>query len=321
MKNYDEVAESVFRRSKEVIKQNTKRRRTLTAIGSAASCLLIAGAVGFGVWRNSVRGTDMVLSGGQFANDGRDYRGASDTVVNHEHSVHEVASGDRDDLIGTIVGLDPPEYPELDETSGSGTLGNDTPGSANGPGYATSSSEPAQELPEETSGSGDISQSAPPCHQSVVQVVDSYPKISPGTYDAPANGTAYLSEPLKGAMEEYVSTNEDCLFYVTVDLYKDGECIGVDSAGFKEEWDRLCGHGFDCVYDTCAADEHHLSMLISREKLENFIPAEGYGYTLCLHGECEGGCVQSHCVQHAQNQSDQSSQSGHHQEHHNGDHC
>lgn len=163
MKNYDEVAESVFRRSKEVIKQNNKRRRTLIAIGSAASCLVIAGAVGFGVWRNSVHGADMALSGGQFANDG----------VNHS-----AGDDDVDDIIGVISYLDPPEYPTLDNeknhgggsdtidgigansstdptsgdiTDSSGVFNNDTPSSANDPGYATSYSEPVSDTDIEES--------------------------------------------------------------------------------------------------------------------------------------------------------------------------
>lgn len=163
MKNYNEVAESVFRRSKEVIKQNNKRRRTLIAIGSAASCLVIAGAAGFGVWRNSVRGSDAVLSSGQFANDG----------VNHS-----AGDDDVDDIIGVISYLDPPEYPTSDNeknhgggsdtisgtganspadmtsgdiTDSSGVFNNDTPGSANDPGYATSSSKPASDTDIEES--------------------------------------------------------------------------------------------------------------------------------------------------------------------------
>lgn len=166
MKNYNEVAESVFRRSKEVIKQNAKRRRTIIQVGSAASCLVIAGAAGFGVWRNSVRGSDAVLSAGQFANDGRDHSGESDTIVNHDLHI-----GEPDGIIGVIPDdLDPPDYPTLDDeknyfggsdtingigassptdsTSGdiidsSGVFNNDTPGSANDPGYATSYPEPA----------------------------------------------------------------------------------------------------------------------------------------------------------------------------------
>lgn len=126
MKNYEEVAESVFRRSKEVIKQNARRRRTLIAICSAASCLVIAGAAGFGAWRNSVRGSDTVFSAGQFANDGRDHSGESDTVND--------------------IGANSPADPASgDITDSSGMFNNDMPGSANDPDYAASSSEPASD--------------------------------------------------------------------------------------------------------------------------------------------------------------------------------
>lgn len=55
MKNYNEVAESVFRRSEEVIEQYKRRRKTLTKIGVSAGCIAAAGAVGFGVLRSTGR--------------------------------------------------------------------------------------------------------------------------------------------------------------------------------------------------------------------------------------------------------------------------
>ena len=182
MKNYDEVAESVFRRSKEVIKQNNKRRRTLIAIGSAAGCLVIAGAAGFGVWRNSVRGADMVLPGGQFANDSVNHSAGDDTVsvTDHVNGIHEdIKASAGDGIVGIVHDpIIPPDYPTLDDeknysggsdtidgigansstdpTSGdiidsSGVFSNDTPSSVNDPGYATSSSEPASDTDIEES--------------------------------------------------------------------------------------------------------------------------------------------------------------------------
>ena len=182
MKNYDEVAESVFRRSKEVIKQNTKRRRTLIAIGSAASCLVIAGAAGFGVWRNSVHGADAVLSSGQFANDGVNHSAEDDTVsvTDHVNGIHEdIKASVGDGIVGIVHDpIIPPEYPTLDDeknhgggsdtidgigansstdpTSGdiidsSGVFNNDTPSNTNGPFYATSYSEPASDTDIEES--------------------------------------------------------------------------------------------------------------------------------------------------------------------------
>ena len=65
MKNYNEVAESVFERSKElIIKKNKKYTRTMIALKTTAiSCALIS-AVGFGSWWSSNQGCDIVLSSG-----------------------------------------------------------------------------------------------------------------------------------------------------------------------------------------------------------------------------------------------------------------
>lgn len=154
----------------------------LIAIGSAASCLVIAGAAGFGVWRNSVRGADMALSAGQFANDGRDHSGESDTVsvTEHVNATHEdIKASTGDGIVGIVHDpIIPPDYPTLDgvndynggngningigtdspgaaasgDTTSSGEVSdNDMPGSANDPGYATSSSEPALDTDVEES--------------------------------------------------------------------------------------------------------------------------------------------------------------------------
>lgn len=87
MRNYEEIAERVFRRSEEIIERNNKRRRVMTRVCSAAGCLAVAGAVGVGVWANA----NNVLSGGQFANDGHDHSGGTDTVTgstDNENSGH-----------------------------------------------------------------------------------------------------------------------------------------------------------------------------------------------------------------------------------------
>lgn len=182
MKNYNEVAESVFRRSKEVIKQNNKRRRTLIAIGSAASCLLIAGVVGFGAWKNSLRSTDAVLSNGQFANDNVNHSSEDDTVsvTDHVNGIHEdIKASAGDGIVGIVPDPNiPPDYPTLagendynggngnvnaigtdslgsadsgDIVDSSGVSDNDTSSPANDPGYATSFSEPASDTDIEES--------------------------------------------------------------------------------------------------------------------------------------------------------------------------
>ncbi len=275
MKNYKEVAESVFRRSEEVIEQNKRRRRTLIMNGSAALCIVAAGAVWFGVWQSAGRGAEIAQPAGQFANDGSNYSVESDAVDDkHNNMINEPiiepAPGASDSIIGTSVDVDPPVYPTF---------------------------------------------------------VESYPKVKSGAYDAPENGTVYYSDALKGALEEYVEQNEQeqYLFSVAADFYKDKVLVDVDSPEIcGDEWNRLCGQGFKCEFRDCAGtsgtgNDRHFCMTLTREELESFAPAVGYGCRLSLYGECEGGCIRSHCnnsVCHLPTQS----QSSHHAEHHSG-HC
>lgn len=62
MKNYNEVADEVFRRSKEVEEENKLRRRRMTEIGVSAACWAAAGAVGFGIWKTNIAGKGVVTS-------------------------------------------------------------------------------------------------------------------------------------------------------------------------------------------------------------------------------------------------------------------
>jgi len=277
MKNYKEVAESVFRRSEEVIEQNKRRRRTLIMNGSAALCIVAAGAVWFSVWQSARRGAEVAQPAGQFVNEGNNYSVESDAVDdkhnNIDESIFEPVPSASGSIIGTSVeGVDSPEYPTLVE-------------------------------------------------------VESYPQVSSGAYDAPKNGTVYYSDALKGALKEYSSQDEQdiILFHVIADFYKDGVLVDVDSPEICEnEWNRLCGQDFQCYFNECAGNsgtvnKRHFCMTLDREQLESFTPAEGYGYTLCLYGECKGGCIRSHCNNSVCNLPTQS-QGCHHNGHHSG-HC
>ena len=48
MKNYKEMADSVFQRSNEIIAENKRKRRNLIGITSAISCVCLAALIGFG---------------------------------------------------------------------------------------------------------------------------------------------------------------------------------------------------------------------------------------------------------------------------------
>ena len=63
MKDYNEVAKSVFERSKElIIKRNKRNMRIMTTIRTLGICLVLVSAIGFGSWWSSGQGSDIVLS-------------------------------------------------------------------------------------------------------------------------------------------------------------------------------------------------------------------------------------------------------------------
>lgn len=62
MKNYKDVADEVFSRSKQVEAENKLRRRRITEIGVSAACWAAAGAVGFGIWKTNIAGKGVVTS-------------------------------------------------------------------------------------------------------------------------------------------------------------------------------------------------------------------------------------------------------------------
>lgn len=63
MKNYEEVAKDVLKRSEEVIIKKIKRqRRVMKAISTAAVCLVLVGAAGFGAWMSRQQGSNIVLN-------------------------------------------------------------------------------------------------------------------------------------------------------------------------------------------------------------------------------------------------------------------
>lgn len=81
MKNYEEVTESVFQKSDEIIKRNKRRRNTMMKIGASAGCLIVVGAVGVSVWANGNK--IPTESSGQFISDSAALAfGAGDTVYN-----------------------------------------------------------------------------------------------------------------------------------------------------------------------------------------------------------------------------------------------
>lgn len=52
MKNYREMADSVFERSRVIIEQKIKKRKLLQRISAAASCCCLVALLSFGAWRS-----------------------------------------------------------------------------------------------------------------------------------------------------------------------------------------------------------------------------------------------------------------------------
>lgn len=59
MRNYEEVAERVFRRGDEMIRRNKRRRRVMLGVCSSAACLAAVIAVSYGEWTNSRRSANL----------------------------------------------------------------------------------------------------------------------------------------------------------------------------------------------------------------------------------------------------------------------
>ncbi len=89
MKNYEEVAESVFKRSEEMIALNKKRRRDrLINIGATVGCLAVAGAVGIGVWKTAGRPNVQVVSD-IYQQSGANAAQSSEQSDNNEQNISE----------------------------------------------------------------------------------------------------------------------------------------------------------------------------------------------------------------------------------------
>lgn len=102
MKNYKDVADEVFSRSKEIEAENRLRRRRITEIGVSAVCWAAAGAVGFGIWKTNIAGKDIVTSAPT--------QGAGSAVPGGV----TIPPNDRNDSAGEETSK-PAIYPPLDE--------------------------------------------------------------------------------------------------------------------------------------------------------------------------------------------------------------
>ncbi|MCM1165244.1 MAG: hypothetical protein NC299_06280 [Lachnospiraceae bacterium] len=280
MKDYEKVAESVFRRSGEIIEENKRRRRAILRNGlTTAGCLAVAGAVGFGVWRTAGQQTGGFVNGSaaQFANDGGDHSGERG-VIDILPSAGSAAAGSgaaADHIINY-----PPDYP--------GLVGVEPSESLASPDYPSLESDVDPTYPATFPG-----------NLSYITLIDDYTAENVTCYTAePENGEVRLSDALREAMAAYGDMTEDggeIRYRCVVHYFKSGVPFDdiSDPVIRKEEWDRFCEHGYQCEFETHTANtgtadeisDYHFCMTGSRRQLENFVPSPSYGYYICLYGE------------------------------------
>ncbi|MBD5129875.1 MAG: hypothetical protein HDT43_08125 [Ruminococcaceae bacterium] len=340
MKNYEEIAESVFKRSEERIAENKRRRRErLINIGATVGCLAVAGAVGIGVWKTAGRSEDFI--------GGTDIYGANaaqnDTVT--DHITNEIANSDN--IVGVIPDLDPPDYPTLSGTStaaasipspaasstsesepslepAGGSVINETPNDNNPFVVSTADSEPVSAVnPPDYDPPIVSSADEPYTPPNFITVVEEYG--TPGTLPAaPQNGKFVFSDALKGAMEAYgySDNNGDIQYHVVLSYYDNGTPVDANSSAIREaEWNRLCGHGYHCEFESCsrewgAVTDHHLCVRMTREQLESFTPCDSYGCTVCLYSEKDCIMYEDSNVNYVPTQTTGHHGSGHHSDGH-----
>lgn len=71
MKNYKEMADSVFQRSNELLAERAKRRKTVNKILCQAGCCCLVALIGFGVWKSGILDqTPLTLTGDNSSSEG-----------------------------------------------------------------------------------------------------------------------------------------------------------------------------------------------------------------------------------------------------------
>ena len=283
MKDYKNVAEDVFRRSKEVIEENKRRRRKRAEIGISAVCWAAVGVVGIGILTN--------------INKQISTQGADDSVSGHD-----------DDYIGGGVFLHgAADQNGFGNTSYNFATSNNFAESYN---YATSypqpsnGSESGDANSEYTNKAGVDIRCIPIVHlplqpensENGVPTSEIHGRITNlnGYVDesfSPANGTAEISTVLKKAISLYgrEDKNGEIDYQVVIEYYKDGERI--DST--KELWESESARGAKVSLESQGKEwgaywEHHILARMTVDEIESFEPSEEYGCVLYLYGSYFG---------------------------------
>ena len=257
MKDYKEVADIVFERSKEIIADNNRRKRKIIKLGSLMTCFGAAVLICFGVFHSGM--DKQIVIAEQFA-EGHGNSGESDVV----YDIFDADTNENFTESSVTVSEENSSYSQGESFNGSG-IGN---------GVMIPDVDGNSELPKFRT------------------MISSYEKNSSASacYAAPENGTFYFSMPLNGALDEYGDSDDagEIIYRVAVHIFKDKQMLDPDSEAVKEEADRL----FECGY-TVAVEKYYdgsgkqcyFTLHAEKKQLTDFAAAEEYGYMFYLYDE------------------------------------
>ncbi len=205
MKDYNEVAKSVFERSKElIIKKNKRNMRIMTAVRTSGICLVLVSAIGFGTWWNNRQGSDIILSS----------NGSLPTLA-----------ADNTELSAVYTETNQTEI-SIDKISETGSE------NANEPFMTVSSLDRFTESDPETHYPTMIFD-----YESDYSHLNSDPKIPP------ENGTVHVTQALFDAVKRYGDLDEygccENKYIVVIDYYVNGKHINPTEELFERERVRL----------------------------------------------------------------------------------
>lgn len=267
MKNYEEVTESVFQKSDEIIKRNKRRRNTMMKIGASAGCLIVVGAVGVSVWANGNK--IPTESSGQFISDSAALAfGAGDKVYN-----------------GAFVG------DESSRPDGNGGLADKIPqNSATWNGMLIMSpynDDPNFHLTTQIGG---------------FEVEDDERKIAPSNGQIHISKALNAAMEKYGDVDEY---GNEIKYFVIIEYLQDQQIIDPTDELFESERERLKKPlGLDMVgdigletrsWDWGAYSEHGIFAHFTKAQIEKFTANPDYGYVIELYDNYNGFQTNTNC--------------------------
>lgn len=284
MKNYEEITESVFQKSEEIIKRNRRRRNTMMKIGASAGCLIVVGAVGVSVWANGNK--IPTESSGQFISDSAALAfGAGDTVYNGAF-VGDTSS--RPIGIGGVAEKIPQDSVTNSESSRPAGVG----------GLAEKIENNAGNMPI----MGPDFDTSVPIHYTTIigrfEIEDNERKI------APPNGQIHISKALNAAMEKYGDVDEngnEIVYRVVIEYLQDQRTIEPTYELFESESARVkeqlgLGLGFETYsWDWGAHSKHYIHANFSKAQIEKFTANPDYGYVIELYDNYNGFQTNTNC--------------------------